>query len=249
MIQETIQKKKRKALEYFIARLLASAVGRYVAKIILFGSVAEDDADEGSDVDVLVFSTDRIEEVRDACGEAEFETTLASGESVESLIYSIGEYVVPWSVFVRNAIQHGEVVFSMEEDQVQYELARNYRDLAEEYLEIAEDVLAGARHRGVVDMAYNAAELCMKGLLILKMEAIPKRHGGVAQKFGEFYVRTGVFPPEIGRNARRFLSLRNSARYDFQAEITREHAEKIIAFSRTLLEGLDEALQQGIAHG
>ena len=54
MLQETIQKKKRNALESFIARLLASAVGRYVAKIILFGSVAKNDADEESDVDVLV---------------------------------------------------------------------------------------------------------------------------------------------------------------------------------------------------
>jgi len=89
----------------------------------------------------------------------------------------------------------------------------------------------------------------MKGLLILKMEAIPKRHGGIAQKFGEFYVRTGVFPPEIGRNAGKFLTLRNRARYDFQAEITQEHAENVIAFARTILKGLDEALQQSIAHG
>ena len=244
MLQETIQKKKQNALEHFIARLLASAVGRYVAKIILFGSVADRDADEESDVDVLVFATDRIEEVRDACGEAWFETALVSGESVEALTYSIGEYVFPWSFFVRDSIQHGEEVFSMEEDQMHYELAQSYRDLAEEYLEIAEDILTRARYRGVVDMAHNTAELCMKGLLILKMETIPKRHGGVAQKFGDLYVRTGIFPPEIGRNAGRFLILRNRARYDFQAEITQEHAENVIAFSRTLLKGLDEALQQ-----
>lgn len=57
---------------------------------------------------------------------------------------------------------------------------KDYLTLAEIYFKIAEHRGKDKEYlRGVVDAAYNSAELCAKGLLSLKLERIPSTHGGI----------------------------------------------------------------------
>jgi predicted nucleotidyltransferase len=53
---------KRQALDDFTARLLD-----YIARIVLFGSVLDGEDQPDSDVDALVFGTDRSRELSKAC--------------------------------------------------------------------------------------------------------------------------------------------------------------------------------------
>lgn len=124
-------------------------------------------------------------------------------------------------------------------------LARNNFALAEEYLGIAlHDRKDEKYKRGVIDAAYNAAELCAKGLLSLKMDELPATHGGVVQKFGEIFCKSGILDKDLGRKLRVALVWRNKARYDKRAEITQKQGQEIVDLTETLLGILREELKE-----
>jgi uncharacterized protein (UPF0332 family)/predicted nucleotidyltransferase len=234
--------KKREALRSFIKNLRHSEVKDSIAKIVLFGSMARGDFSPESDVDVLVFATDKLAEVSKACAEASLWTGIEKKESVEPLIRCADKLLYTDSYFLTRALQEGEEVYGMAEEELAKKGAENSLRLAEEYLELARYDLEGKQFRGVVDAGYNAAELCVKGLLTLKPEKLPRTHGGIVQKFGELYVQAGLATKEVGRSLNQALQFRNDARYDFHAEITREKAEEVIKLAETLVGVLKEAI-------
>lgn len=122
----------------------------------------------------------------------------------------------------------------MEEMEVKKEAIRNLLKLAEEYLESAEEVMERERFRLAVDAAYNAAELSVKGLILLKQDDLPGSHGGVVNIFGQLYINNGEVSKDIGRSLNLCLKLRNDARYKSNAILTRDNAEEVIRLARTL---------------
>lgn len=232
--------KKREALRSFVENLCRSEVKDSIAKIVLFGSVARGDFSPESDVDLLVFATDKLSEVSRACAEASLWTGIEKKESVEPLIRCADNLLYTDSYFLTKALQEGKEVYSMAEEELAKRGAENALRLAEEYLELARYDLVGKQLRGAADAGYNAAELCVKGLLIIKMERLPRTHGGIVQKFGELYVQTGLVAKEVGRSLNQALQFRNDARYDFHAEITKEKAEEVLKLAETLVGVLRE---------
>lgn len=237
-----LQEKKSKALEYFLERLLQSNVRNSIGKILLFGSFSRDKAKEGSDIDLLIFVPNQLDEVGDACDTASFEAAVQFGESVEPLIYCLDELRYPHSYFLLKAVKEGKELYAMNERKMRKEEAVGYLDLAKEYLNLAKYNLSGGYYRGVVDAAYNSIELCVKGFLLLKLDSIPTSHGGVVQKFGQLYVKTKIISDEIGRGLRHSLRLRNSARYEPHARIVKEDAEKLMDLANSLLKLLGQEL-------
>ncbi len=161
---------KLEALEQFTQKLLASPAGRDVAKIILFGSLAKGEAQSDSDIDVLVFAFSGSDALRDACAEVAFETAMETGEGIEPLVYPMIRYYTPDRYFLYRASRYGKEVFSVDERELKQREVRAQRRLAEEYLAGAGRALAAGdlRIAVAVDAAYNAAELCVKGLLLRK---------------------------------------------------------------------------------
>src|SRR5712692_4070260 len=237
--------KKREALRSFVENLCRSEVKDSIAKIVLFGSVARGDCSSESDVDLLVFATDKLSEVSRACAEASLWTGIEKKESVEPLIRCADNLLYTDSYFLTRVLQEGEEVYSMAEEELAKRGAENALRLAEEYLELARYDLTGKQLRGAADAGYNAAELCVKGLLIVKLERLPRTHGGIVQKFGEFYVQAGLVAKEAGRGLNQALQFRNDARYDFHAEITKEKAEEVIKLAETLVGVLREVVGVG----
>lgn len=172
--------KKQAALAYFVKYLLESRVKAQIAKIVLFGSVAKDSAQEHSDVDVLVLGTDGLNELADRCAEAQLETYVRYSESVEPLVYSLEDLRAP-SYFLYRATRYGKEVYIMKEEELKRSEARNYLSLSEEYLDGAQMALKAKSFRLAVDAAYNAAELCAKGLLLFEPEEIPGSHGDIGR--------------------------------------------------------------------
>lgn len=119
--------------------------------------------------------------------------------------------------------------------------AKDYLALAFEYLNIAKHNQEEKKFlRGAIDTAYNAAELCVKGLLILKLDRIPSTHGGVVQKFGQIYVKSGILERAVGRKLNQALMHRNKARYDRYAKFNKKDGQEIISLADELAKVLKQ---------
>lgn len=239
---EPVKEQKRRALDYFVRYLLNSPIKAQIAKIVLFGSLARGEARRDSDVDALVFATSRLDAVADACAEAALWTGIEMKESIEPLIHCIDELYHRDSYFLVQALSEGEEVYSMTREELAKQAAQSALDLAHDYLDLAEYNLKGRYYRGAADAGYNAAELCAKGLLLLKLGQIPKTHGGIIKKLGELYVKPGLIAREVGRDLHRALQIRNDARYDLHADIDVEKAKRVMETAGRLVEILDGQL-------
>ena len=238
-----VQIKKQKALDFFLTRLLETEVGRSIAKVVLFGSLLKDKAKEDSDIDLLVITTDSVKKVSLACAETSFETAMATGESVEPLIRCIDEVRHPQSYFIYSAFNRGREIYSMNEKELKRKEAQNYLDLAAEYLDGSIANLQRSCFRIAVDAAYNGCELAVKGMLLLKLPDIPSSHGGIVNKFGLLFVKTEDVPKEIGRNLHLALEMRNNARYEPHAQITKDQADLIINLAKQLQALLEKQIE------
>ncbi|MFQ6058222.1 MAG: HEPN domain-containing protein [Anaerolineae bacterium] len=227
---------KLEALMVFLEELLRSPVRSEIAKVILFGSALEGDVGEESDIDLLVFGIRDRQAIRNMCAEAAFQTGLRTGESVQPLVYPLSRYYHPASFFMHRSARRGKEVYSMEEKALKMALLEGKYGLASSYLRVARYVLANGDYREAADLAYNAAEALVKGLLLIEMDALPKTHGGLVNRFGDLYARTGKVPAEWGRDLHLALETRSRARYEEEATIAREDALAIIALAEKLIE-------------
>lgn len=117
-------------------------------------------------------------------------------------------------------------------------------ELAENYLAAALAMREQRKYqRQVIDLGYNAAELCAKALILAKQDVLPRRHGGVVAIWSKLYVLPGEVDKEIGRVLNRSLDWRNLSRYDPKAAIDEsmvadvlEAARKLIEISKKMLE-------------
>lgn len=232
------------AVEHFSRLLLKDGVKDRIAKLIVFGSVARGQAAPESDVDLLVLATDDLEAVSLACADASLRTGIEMQISVEPLVYCLDQLRHPHSLFIADAIANGKEIYSMPEPELSRAEARGFLTLAQVYREAAERAVAAGDFRIAVDLAYNAAELCVKGMLLLGGEAIPRTHAGIVTRFGELYVRRGAIPETVGRDLHLGLERRNKARYDWHAEIGERDAANSVTLSRELAERLQTMLSE-----
>lgn len=71
---------------------------------------------------------------------------------------------------------------------------------------------------------------------------MPKTHGGVVQKFGEYYIKTGILPKETGKLSNKMLRYRNLARYDAKNKEA-EHVQigqETIKFAEQMIKYLEK---------
>ena len=237
-----IRKRKQRALNFFLNELLKTDAKESIAKIILFGSCLRGGSKAESDIDLLVVATGAPKRVSNACADASFETAVVTGESVEPLVRCVDEARYPRSYFLHSILTKGKEVYRMERKKLRINEARNYLDLSSEYLDGAKANCQKGYFRIAVDAAYNACELVIKGLLLLRLPSLPGSHGGIVNKFGELYVKTEEVPKETGRAIRLALETRNNARYEPHIQITKEHAEEIIKLGERLQRILSEKI-------
>jgi len=239
---ENLVRKKWKALRFFIQQLLSSEVKDSIAKIILFGSLKDGKVEERSDIDVFIVALNWLQQVGETCDEASLETALRFDESIQPLVACIDELRNSDVYFFRRVLENQEEVFTMAEEEIQKGEAGNYLALAVEYFEQSRSNLELSNYRLIIDGSYNAAELCAKGLLILKGEDIPKKHGSVVQVFSRLYIKSEELPREIGRALNQGLRLRNRARYEYHADITEREAKAALDLAEKMVKALEDKL-------
>lgn len=239
---DAVLERKQRAAEDFLRRLLQGRARAHIAKVILHGSVAQGTARPDSDIDLLVFGIGEPELVRDAVWNAGLATSEATDENVEPLVYPYGEYRQPSTYFVYNALRKGRELYSMDAAELKRAAMESAYALGQEYLAGARQNEAEGRHRIAVDAAYNAAELAVKGLLLLHMDDLPSSHSGIVNRFSELYIKSRRLPIELSDRLRRSLAFRNQARYEWGAIIGATEASFVLQTAEELLHTLRDAL-------
>lgn len=236
---------KLKAAAGFLARLLDknNPVYKSVARVILFGSVARQKAKPESDIDLILVGAEDLSTLQEQAEAAAFDTLLEEGEVISPMVYSLNEITFPESYFLYRTLETGKEIYHMDNEQMRRKEAEIYERLAAEFVQSAEHALVGGFRRGAVDNAYNAAELVAQALLILKLEEIPKSHGGIAAMFGKVYVTSEIAPRELGRELQKGLHLRHKARYDGLVTISEEDARNTIRLAKDILSFLHNYLK------
>lgn len=223
------------ALAIFIQRALSSPVGGRILRLFHFGSTYRGDWHEESDIDVLVVATGHLAQVRDSLLDLSWDVLEETRWRVEPLVYCPEAWERP-NFSLKSLMKEGKEVYSVDEGEEQQAIAGDLVQLALAYLRMAEKLDLDSDTRGVVDLAYNAAELVAKAWLVSLGEAIPRTHNGLVARFGERVVREGHIPPEVGRRLNRALAWRNLARYDPHGPELLNEAREVLALARALLE-------------
>ena len=130
----------------------------------------------------------------------------------------------------------------MSEEKLKISAARHYLALAQEYLQSSQDAISSNHYRLGLDGAYNAAELAVKGLLLIKIPDLPGSHGGIALRFGELFIKTEELDRVLGRKLNQALDLRNQARYKYTARISKDDAQSVYELATEQIKILEDSL-------
>jgi uncharacterized protein (UPF0332 family) len=109
-----------------------------------------------------------------------------------------------------------------------------FKALAESYLEAAEQLFQHGDHRQAADLAYSAAELAAKSLLMGSVDRLPRTPNGLVQHL----VQPGLVPRELGREINAGLFIRNRARYEHTVQVGEAEAERVLQLAKHLLDEL-----------
>jgi uncharacterized protein (UPF0332 family)/predicted nucleotidyltransferase len=225
----------QEALEIFSHKALTSPVAERILRLCHFGSTQRGDWHEESDIDVLVVATGYLPKVEETLLDLSWEVLEKTGWLVEPLVYCPESWEHP-SFFLKGLAKNCKEIFAVGEAEERQAIAEDLVQLAYTYLEMAEQLDSERHTRGVIDLAYNAAELVAKAWLVYLGESIPRSHNGVMVRFGERVVREGHVSPEIGRRLRRALGRRNRARYEPHVTDLPNEAQEVLTLAQALVE-------------
>lgn len=230
---------KKVALNYFIDRLLKKLEDK-IAKIYLFGGLAKGKATKQSDIDIFIIVFNDLKKVEKECDRISFNTLLKYDEVIQPIVGCIDELRNNNSYFYNQVIREKKEVYSMAEERIRKKEALEFLELAKQYYNESYANLKLGNYRLLVDGAYNTIELCMKALLRLKGQNIPKRHSNIIQLFSKFYIKTDEIERKIGHRITTALRLRNNARYERHSAITKQDAQTILELAENLLKILED---------
>ncbi|MEW6296956.1 MAG: HEPN domain-containing protein [Thermodesulfobacteriota bacterium] len=242
--REPLLEEKYRALDEFLRRLKAQAVWERITKVVLYGSVVRGDAGEESDIDVLLVSTGDLREVEEVASDVAFSVLLDLGQRVEPMVYCPEDFSSSRS-FLAAVRKGGKEVYTMPEKQRAEREAEDLLELAHTYLTMAKSLLAPESVRGAIDLAYNAAELCVRAFLLLRLEGLPRTHSGLLQQFSQLFIKKEkVIKPDLGRALNRALERRNKSRYDPHAVLTEVDARAVLQAAERMLQALEAELEK-----
>jgi uncharacterized protein (UPF0332 family)/predicted nucleotidyltransferase len=234
-----VRNNPQEALEIFSYKVLNSPVAEQVLRLCHFGSTQSGNWHEESDIDVLVVATGYLPRVEETLLDLSWEVMEITGWLVEPLVYCPESWEHP-SLFLKRLGKNYKEIFSVDESEERRAIAEDLAQLAYNYLEMAEQLDPERHTRGVIDLAYNAAELIAKAWLVYLGEPIPRTHNGVIVRFGERVVQAGHVSPEIGRRLRRALGRRNRARYEPHTTDLPSEAQEVLTLACSLVEAWEQ---------
>jgi len=116
-------------------------------------------------------------------------------------------------------------------------------DRALKYLATAELLVERGDYESCVSRAYYAMFFCAQAALLTKNLSYSS-HKGVISGFGEHFVKTGIFPKDLGKELNRAFDRRQMADYESRFVINKEKAEESVTHCRTFLRRICEHLKE-----
>jgi uncharacterized protein (UPF0332 family) len=109
--------------------------------------------------------------------------------------------------------------------------AQDFVAKAERFLKSAEHLLALGDYDSCASRCYYAMFLMAEAALMVKGISASS-HRGVISLFGQHFIRTGIFPAELGRALSRAYDVRLTGDYAVGLSVSREEAENLLESTR-----------------
>lgn len=106
---------------------------------------------------------------------------------------------------------------------------------AHRYLKSAELLLKDGDYESSVSRAYYAMFYCAQATLLTKKLSFSS-HKGVISAFGEHFVKTGIFPKEMGKELNRAFEKRQVGDYEYTFVISQDEAEQMLQSGKEFVE-------------
>lgn len=133
----------------------------------------------------------------------------------------------------------------MNAGESQVELAKYRLKQAEESIDEADFLLHGRKSpRSVINRAYYGMFYSVLALLIFEPYASSK-HSGVLGYFNRRFVKTGIFPEELGRVINKAFELRQRGDYRELEELSYDLVRPFIDQSRRFVQVVKDYLEKG----
>ena len=97
--KDELHRRKLDVLAKFVRALLVTPEGKNIAKIILYGSVARGEAEEDSDIDVLVFALGKLPILEEDARSLAWDVSLAESEYISTMVYPLSTVYHPHDFF------------------------------------------------------------------------------------------------------------------------------------------------------
>ena len=114
---------------------------------------------------------------------------------------------------------------------------------ANRYLKSAEILLAEGDYESSVSRTYYAMFYAAQAALLTKNVSFSS-HKGVISEFGKYFINTGVFPKEMGRELNRAFEKRQLGDYEYTFVISKDEAEEMLASGKKFVEEVVQYLKE-----
>jgi len=227
----------QRAVREYVERL-RDRYGDQLAAVVLYGSRARGDADEGSDVDLLVVlrgefderpeqqvACDLANELAETYGYGLLGAVVATEDDYRQRMLPLfmnirREGIELWPVADQQAVRDEKGTYEGAPQRDDIALIRNRMN---EALDDANASLREGRYGLTANRAYYAMFHAATALLLSEGLAF-SRHTGVINGFSERFVKTGRLPADFSTALGRAFDLRNQADYAYAKQITKEEA-------------------------
>ena len=114
---------------------------------------------------------------------------------------------------------------------------------AEKYLRSAKVLFREEDYESSISRTYYAMFYLAQAMLLTKNLSFSS-HKGVISAFGEHFVKTGIFPKEMGRELNRAFEKRQLGDYEYTFVISRAEAEEMLESGKKFLENIAQHLKE-----
>ena len=114
---------------------------------------------------------------------------------------------------------------------------------AKRYLKSAEILLEESDYESSVSRTYYAMFYSAQAMLLTKNLSFSS-HKGVISGFGEEFVKTGIFPKEMGKELNKAFEKRQIGDYEYTFVIAKREAEEILESGREFVETITRHLKE-----
>lgn len=114
---------------------------------------------------------------------------------------------------------------------------------AERYLKSAEILVNDGDFESAVSRAYYAMFYSVQAVLLTKNLSFSS-HKGVITMFGEYFIKTGVFSKELGRELNRAFAKRQIGDYTHAFVISEDEAKQVLENGQHFVAQMEQYLQE-----